>query len=1046
MGVGVRLLGPFAIRIDGRPSTRPGTKGCALLGYLATRAEWVDRSELVGLLYPEASSTHARANLRQLLHNVARIVPTLEREGTRLRWTPDSDLARFLDAVEHGDAAAALEAWGGDLLDDLEPLDEPAFLDWLDLERERLAGLWRGVALDEAERLMAMGRHADAAEPLQRIVARDSLDEQAVTTLMRALAVAGRLPQALSAYARFEERLSRELDLRPTPKTRDLVDALRAGDTAPSTSAYRSAPLPAPVTLPRMRHEPIGREADLAALDQAFAADSRWVTLTGLGGSGKSHLARAYAARTSGTTPVAWADGRLGIDAHELRRELLHACGFDDDDDLALERRLSVLGEAPYLLVIDDPADREAARVVATSLLARDTSGVRLLVTARSELGGADEHVMPLTGLAPERGAELLLDAVRRRGREPIASDRPAAERIARATGGLPLALRLAAGWCELIPMDELAARVERSAALLADPSDEAGLARVVDDTLGSLQNDDRAAFARLGAFSDPFSATAAEAVGVSIPVLLSLRNRGLVERYGDDRLTLHPLLAEEAADELRRDPRADDVLRMHAEHYLNGVAEAGLDDDRRPRALARLDAVRRDLLRAWSWATRHDRRDLLDAALANWVAWNEAATRHRELVATVAAATPDAPPLAHARFRFAAAARSSDEHAHAVVEACLEVFEREAAWTDAARALENLAVRAVRRGDFGNAAHLADRGLTVAQRAGARALRVSLLNVRASPEIAARDYARAEELYRSAIANGDEAPLAADRARGNLADLCISLGRPREAIALTRASLGVARARHDVEYALRRRHVLARGLRAAGDDTEAEALLRRQLDDLADARLDPSLTAVLRWLAAGHLMRLLARSGRTDEATTLWQESTTPPDERPWRRGAWLATGGWLALQAGDPARADALLSEALDAFAATPATPHSEEAEARIAAQLSGSASALAVERGAVARRRCAEALDGSLRAGLPPLLLASLLAAARLELHRGFRRRACLLLARVLADPRCHAETRRTARRSAVQAGLAMPDAQPVRDARLHGLARSMLRRMR
>ncbi len=103
MGVDVRLLGRFAIRIDGRSVAPPAAKASVLLGYLAARATWTDRSELVALLYADATGSHARANLRQLLHDVRGHAPGLERERSRLRWRPDTDLARFLAAVERGD-------------------------------------------------------------------------------------------------------------------------------------------------------------------------------------------------------------------------------------------------------------------------------------------------------------------------------------------------------------------------------------------------------------------------------------------------------------------------------------------------------------------------------------------------------------------------------------------------------------------------------------------------------------------------------------------------------------------------------------------------------------------------------------------------------------------------------------------------------------------------------------------------------------------------------------------------------------------------------
>src|SRR5262249_30922252 len=66
--VRIRLLGPVAVALDGRPVTIASKKARALLGYLALReGSEVARGVLTGLLWGERSETHARASLRQAL-------------------------------------------------------------------------------------------------------------------------------------------------------------------------------------------------------------------------------------------------------------------------------------------------------------------------------------------------------------------------------------------------------------------------------------------------------------------------------------------------------------------------------------------------------------------------------------------------------------------------------------------------------------------------------------------------------------------------------------------------------------------------------------------------------------------------------------------------------------------------------------------------------------------------------------------------------------------------------------------------------------------
>ncbi len=155
---------------------------------------------------------------------------------------------------------------------------------------------------------------------------------------------------------------------------------------------------PVPAHLPRASHALRGGDADLAALDESDFSGARWETVTGLGGSGKTRLALAHAARAATDGAVAWADGRRGVDAPALARELLRACGLEGPGDTPIEQRLTTFGDAPLLLVVDDPADSEAALNAITRLVCFGPPGLRILVTARGELGARASAFNPSEG------------------------------------------------------------------------------------------------------------------------------------------------------------------------------------------------------------------------------------------------------------------------------------------------------------------------------------------------------------------------------------------------------------------------------------------------------------------------------------------------------------------------------------------------------------------------------------------------------------------------------------------------------------------------
>lgn len=63
MSVSLRLLGRPTWRVDGAASELAPLKTTAVLLYLAVRDGWVDREEIVYLLWPDMEEGRARRNL-----------------------------------------------------------------------------------------------------------------------------------------------------------------------------------------------------------------------------------------------------------------------------------------------------------------------------------------------------------------------------------------------------------------------------------------------------------------------------------------------------------------------------------------------------------------------------------------------------------------------------------------------------------------------------------------------------------------------------------------------------------------------------------------------------------------------------------------------------------------------------------------------------------------------------------------------------------------------------------------------------------------------
>jgi TolB-like protein/DNA-binding SARP family transcriptional activator len=252
--VAVALFGGFEIRADGAARGLPGQKDRALLAILALPSGAAhSRERLAALLWSDRGDPHARDSLK---HALARVRAALDasvlladRQSVRLDPAVAVDVAEFERLLAGGTpegAEAALALYRGDLLHGIAVRD-PAFHDWLRVERARLRGLAEEAAAGLMARSLAGGAHDRAAAAARRLVELDPCREDASRTLMRYHADRGEAARALRLYEDLRDRLRRELAVRPEPETVELAEAIRHGresTTRPATDAPLRPPLP----------------------------------------------------------------------------------------------------------------------------------------------------------------------------------------------------------------------------------------------------------------------------------------------------------------------------------------------------------------------------------------------------------------------------------------------------------------------------------------------------------------------------------------------------------------------------------------------------------------------------------------------------------------------------------------------------------------------------------------------------------------------------------------------------------------------------------
>ncbi|MBV9647442.1 MAG: hypothetical protein JO043_08270, partial [Candidatus Eremiobacteraeota bacterium] len=185
-----------------------------------------------------------------------------------------------------------------------------------------------------------------------------------------------------------------------------------------------------------------GRDDELAAVHAALKTDGAVALIHGLGGVGKSSIAREYGWLNRDAYSVVWwlnAQTEDGIIDGLLRLGAMFAHGLDQraEKRVAAQRVInSVLGgfDKPVLLVFDNLGDEEILRTWLPRV------GARALVTSREAALGSDVTVIPLQ-VWP---LEVSVDYLRRASGRADLSEAEAGE-IAQALGTLPLALAHAA-------------------------------------------------------------------------------------------------------------------------------------------------------------------------------------------------------------------------------------------------------------------------------------------------------------------------------------------------------------------------------------------------------------------------------------------------------------------------------------------------------------------------------------------------------------------------------------------------------------------------
>jgi predicted ATPase/DNA-binding CsgD family transcriptional regulator len=391
------------------------------------------------------------------------------------------------------------------------------------------------------------------------------------------------------------------------PSQRGAMRQQTSGGKASAIIKPPASTIPLPLT------SLVGREREIAAACSLLARpELRLLTLTGMGGVGKTRLALAVATEVQENFPdgVCFVELSSIQDADLVLPTLVQALGLQAITRTPLEVLQAELREQHRLLVLDNFEQVVMAAPGLVDLLVA-CPRLKLLVTSREVLRVRGEHefvvpplALPDQHLLPDdetlaRSGAVALFLERAQEVQPTLElttvTAPQITDICRRLDGLPLALELAAARLKVLSLPALLERLSHRLHLLTDgprdlPARQQTLRQTIAWSYDLLSPSEQRLFRRLAVFVNGCTLEAAEAVysmlgGERTQVLdqvTSLLDKHLLSRseQSDDapRLLMHETIREYGLEALAANQELERARHAHAEYYLS-QSESYIED-----------------------------------------------------------------------------------------------------------------------------------------------------------------------------------------------------------------------------------------------------------------------------------------------------------------------------------------------------------------------------------------------------------------------------------------------------------------------------------
>ena len=345
----------------------------------------------------------------------------------------------------------------------------------------------------------------------------------------------------------------------------------------------------------------VGREAETARAI-GLLSESRLLTLTGVGGAGKTRLAiQVGAVLTNSMADGVWLIELAALtDGSRVLPEIAKTLGVDETPETPiLESVIKHLDGHESLLIIDNCEHLLDDSAVAVESLLNRVAGLKVIATSRELLGVVGETALGVGSMSlPADGMDLeefaTYDAIqlfvdRAEAANPTfhldATTSDAVLEICSCLDGLPLAIELAAARVRSLTVQEIANNLDQRFRLLTGGSRTAlprqqTLAAAIDWSYRLLTESERILFDRLSVFQGGFDLEAVRSVACGdgidtfeiIELIPALVDKSLVTADTESATARYRLLEtirQFARDQLDESGTGEQVRLRHAEYFL---------------------------------------------------------------------------------------------------------------------------------------------------------------------------------------------------------------------------------------------------------------------------------------------------------------------------------------------------------------------------------------------------------------------------------------------------------------------------------------------